>query len=89
MRKKGLSLPINTVIIIIVAFLVLVAVLLFFTGTFSPAANTTKAESELRSECWEWQRSLYTDPLDYADYPNLNTSFDNATEAKSYCTGME
>jgi len=87
--RKGISLPINTIIIIIVCFLVLLAIIMFFTGTFSPAANTTKTESELRNECWKWQRTLYTDTLSSTEYPLLNTTFNNITEAKRYCTGIE
>jgi flagellar basal body-associated protein FliL len=58
MVRKGQSLPINTLIILIIGLVVLVIVILFFTGTFSkgevgannvinPALNQTNQTGQL------------------------------------------
>ena len=83
-KFKGVSLSINTVIIIVVCFLVMAVVILFFTGTFNPAANATATEAELKKECLEWQREGYSYET-FFNYPTLKNNFRNAIFAKMYC----
>ena len=51
---KGMSLAIETVIVIILACIVLVALLFFFTGTFIPGSERAKAEMDRANYCQQY-----------------------------------
>ena len=55
---KGLSLPINTIVIILIAFLVLLVVAALFSGMFSDTEIKMKRQSAINQACQEL-RSLY------------------------------
>ena len=49
--RKGISLPVETVIVIVLAIIVLAALLLFFTGTFTPGSDKIKLEQRKVDLC--------------------------------------
>jgi len=51
---KGLELPTNTMIVIILALLVLVALIMFFMGTFNPVKEGMSVSSVKSSACQLW-----------------------------------
>ncbi len=87
MKLKGVSLSIQTIIIIVISVLVLAVIVLFFTGTFNPAAEGLTSEANLQKECLDWRRYSYDyDHFDSTNYPGLEEKFDGAITAKAYCT---
>ncbi len=91
MKLKGVSLSIQTIIIIVISVLVLAVIVLFFTGTFNPAAEGLTSEANLQKECNKWRRHFYSSDYFFSgNCSNLNSRFNNdATKAKEYCTGMK
>ena len=51
---RGISLPIETTVVIVLAAIVLVALLLFFSGTFSPGAERIKLEQRKVDLCTKY-----------------------------------
>jgi len=49
--RKGMSLPVETVIVLVLAIIVLAALLLFFTGTFTPGADRIKLQQRQTDLC--------------------------------------
>ena len=92
-KLKGMSLPIETVIIIAVCILVLIATILFWTEGFNPPAKDILLEKELRIECNNWGRiSNYEyNAITYnkEDYPELSKIHDNAKDARKFCSSLE
>ncbi len=91
MKLKGVSLSIETIIVIVICVLVLAVVVLFYTGIFNPAALGLTSEANLWKECNEWRRHSYSSDYFFSgNCSNLNSNFNsNATKAKEYCTGMK
>jgi len=52
--KKGVSLPINVVVILVIAIIVMLGVILFFTKGFSGSSTGLNCESKLRSGCTQF-----------------------------------
>jgi hypothetical protein len=53
---KGMSLAIETIIVMILASIVLVALLFFFTGTFTPGADRATAEMTRATGCQDYMK---------------------------------
>ncbi len=88
-KLKGVSLSIQTIIIIVISVLVLAVIVLFFTGIFNPAAEGLTSEANLQKECLDWRRYSYDyDHFDSTNYPGLEEKFDGAITAKAYCSGL-
>ncbi len=51
---RGISLPIETTIVLILAAIVLVALLFFFSGTFNPSVERIKLEQQKVNLCTEY-----------------------------------
>jgi len=49
--KKGISLPINAIIIIVIAVIVLIAILSMFTTIFRPSSSTVSLETATKATC--------------------------------------
>ena len=49
--RKGMSIPINTIVILAMALIVLLGIVAFFTGSFSTPANSVKCRSQLSAAC--------------------------------------
>ena len=56
---KGVSLPIETIVILVLAVIVLVALLFFFTGIFGPSSSLVKLKQERSIWCGSYQRSNF------------------------------
>ncbi len=56
--SKGLELPLNMIVLIIVAVLVLLVIAAYFTGQFASGANTIALQSAFNDGCTKW-RSVY------------------------------
>jgi hypothetical protein len=76
---KGISLPINAIVIVAIAVLVLVVVAAFFSGMLIPSSLEIQRESALNKACNTWRLSYnchtdqYDEPLvSYTDpaYPD-------------------
>jgi len=55
---KGSALPMETIVAMVLAVIVLAAVLLFFFGTFTPATEEVKARQTVASICGEYSLSV-------------------------------
>ncbi len=92
-KLKGLSLSIETVIIIAVCLLVLITTILFWREGFNPPAKDIILEGQLRTECNNWGRisnnKYDTTTYNAEDYPELNKFHNDAEDAKKFCTGLE
>ena len=51
---KGSSLPMNTIVILVIAILVMSALLFFFFGTFTPGADAIQAQQVIATVCGEY-----------------------------------
>lgn len=49
--SKGLELPINTVIILVLGLIIMVAVVGFYVGTWTPTQSATEVQNNFRTEC--------------------------------------
>ncbi|MCD6478001.1 MAG: hypothetical protein J7K87_03285 [Candidatus Aenigmarchaeota archaeon] len=49
--KKGMSIPINTIIILAVGLIVLLGIVAFFVGAFGTPSSTMKCQAKLSAEC--------------------------------------
>ncbi len=91
MKLKGISLSIETIVILIVCVIVLVVTTLFFSGVFNPGAETVGDQSSLSRDClrWSWHKQDHEHYKDHLkDYPALNKTFgNNPLEAENYCLG--
>ncbi len=88
MKLKGVSLSIETIIVIVICALVLITILLFFSGTFTPTAKGVTSEAQLDSECMDWQGHGYSykDFSENVDkYPGLLANYKGAITAKRRC----
>ena len=52
--RKGMSLPVETVIVLVLAIIVLAALLFFFTGTFTPGADRVRLEQRKVDLCTKY-----------------------------------
>lgn len=52
--KKGTSLPINVMIILVIAIVVLLAIVVFFMGGFSGSSKGLNCEGKLRTGCTQF-----------------------------------
>ena len=52
--KKGISLPINVVVILVIAIIVMLGIVIFFTGGFSGSSSGLNCESMLRTGCTQF-----------------------------------
>jgi len=59
-RRKGLELPVNMIIVIAIAVLVLVVVAAFFSGSFIRGTDTTKYQSAIANACISWRQTQGT-----------------------------
>ncbi len=57
-NKKGISLPINLIVILAIAILVMVVVAAFFVGVFGPSTAGISLDKSLSEACQKW-RTLY------------------------------
>lgn len=51
---KGIELPVNTLIIIVIAVLVLIAVIGFFLGVWSPSTSGLGDQSQINAACLKY-----------------------------------
>ncbi|MCK4429229.1 MAG: hypothetical protein KAU95_02545 [Candidatus Aenigmarchaeota archaeon] len=85
MELKGISLSIETIIILIVCVLVLVVSILFFTDVYNRGAEVTLEQQKLSAECLKWDRHSHDHAL-LENYPTLNEVFDgDPIKAEEYC----
>ena len=91
-KLKGISLSIETIIIIAICLLVLITTILFWTEGFNPPAKDILLEKELRIECNNWGRSsnyeYRAETYNNEDYPELSKLHSDAEDAKKFCTGL-
>lgn len=57
MKKKGISLPVNMLVILSISIVVLLATVAFFMGTFSQSSEGTKSRADFNSACSSWTNS--------------------------------
>ena len=91
MKLKGISLSIETIIVLIICVLVLVVTTLFFSGAFAPGAESTVEQSALTRECleWSWHKCDHTYfEENIEEFPALNKNFKgDPVKAEDYCPG--
>ncbi len=58
---KGISLPINAIVIVAIAVLVLVVVAAFFSGSLIPASLEMKRQTVLNNACNTWRTAYNCD----------------------------
>lgn len=51
MSKKGISLPVNVLVVLAIAIVVLLGVVAFFTGSLKPARTSTEAMNNFKACC--------------------------------------
>ena len=85
-KLKGVSLSIETVIIIIVCVLVLAVIVLFFMGVFKLPSEGVYSEAELTAECMDWSHYSYDFEKFETLCPKLNDTYKIAIVAKNWCT---
>jgi hypothetical protein len=61
---KGLELPISTLIILVIALVILIAVIAIFSGSFGPASKGFSLETATRSTCQKASK--------YCEYSDIN-----------------
>jgi len=72
---KGISLPLETVVLLILAAIILAALLGFFLGTFTPAQSEADLVQQQLDKCQEIARlRCYTDEAKTAARTNLLTA---------------
>ena len=59
---KGISLPINAIVIVAIAVLVLVVIAAFFSGMLIPSSLEIQRETALNKVCNIWRNSYNCDP---------------------------
>jgi len=88
--KKGISMPINVIIVIIVAVLVLVGLISLYTGTWAPTASSVSSEAAKQAACQvlvsrgcsqEAYEVIVTDKFD----ANKDGLVDNSDTLKELC----
>ena len=82
---KGVALPIETIVIISLAIIVLVALLMFFTGIFGPSAELVKLKSEQSTWCSSYHQS---NPNCDEDGHNNNVGDDIKKALARICTRL-
>ena len=55
--RKGISIPINTLVMLAVAIIVLLATVAWFMGAFTPTATQQKLQADFRNSCSYWVNS--------------------------------
>ncbi|RLJ03467.1 MAG: hypothetical protein DRP11_00625 [Candidatus Aenigmatarchaeota archaeon] len=60
--RKGVSLPINTLVILAIAIIVLLAIVAFFMGAFTPGAEVQKARADFNKACGALVNDCSKDP---------------------------
>jgi len=85
--KKGSSLPINVVIVLIIAIIVLVGIVVFFGGAFGESSTSLSCESKLQNGCTQFNLAGGCNDLthlttsDVEDMKNLKEGLE--------CTGFD
>ena len=64
---KGISLPINTIVIVAIAVLVMVVLAAFFSGMFIPSTIEMKREQAMSKACNQWILSYNCNDNGYSD----------------------
>ena len=83
-KLKGISLSVETIIIITICILVFTVIILFFTGIFKIPSKSLYTEAELNAECMEWSYHNY-DFKEFGNYTKLKNTYKIAPIAKSWC----
>jgi len=55
--RKGISIPINTLVMLAIAIIVLLATVAWFMGAFAPTATQQKLQGDFRNSCSFWVNS--------------------------------
>jgi len=55
--RKGISIPINTLVMLAIAIIVLLATVAWFMGAFAPTATQQKLQTDFRNSCSYWVNS--------------------------------
>jgi len=83
---KGLELPINVLVLIAVAVIVLLGIVaLYFTGFLGPSGQVTLS-TVTSTACGSWQRQNYPDASNI-EISNYDANGDNSLNPASDCTG--
>ncbi len=77
---KGLSLPINAIVIIAIGIIVLLALTMFFTSQFSNASSSMSKTEEIQRACATWRMTNCDD-----NYWNNKNIF-NSKNMSAICT---
>ncbi len=54
--SKGVELPMNTLVVVAIAVIILLAMTAFFIGVFGPTQKGTQSQQELNNACLQWTR---------------------------------
>jgi hypothetical protein len=65
--KKGVSIPINTLVMLAVAIIVLLAAVAWFMGAFAPTAQESSLKQKFDSSCMTWTMNNCNETMDGDD----------------------
>ncbi len=63
-KSKGVELPMNTMVVVAIAVIILLSLTAFFLGVFTPTQSSSQAQQEFNNACAAWARLGYPDDLD-------------------------
>jgi len=93
--RKGISIPINTLVMLAIAIIVLLATVAWFMGAFAPTATQQKLQADFRNSCSDWITRNCEESNDADGVPNnICLAYNkmiksNPTETNSDCKGYK
>ncbi len=70
-KSKGVELPMNTMVVVAIAVIILLSLTAFFLGVFTPTQSSSQAQQEFNNACAAWARLGCPDDVDkYEDVIN-------------------
>lgn len=82
MSRKGVSLPVNVLVILAIAIVVLLGIIAFFTGAFQGGGGGVKATNKFQSCCVQWRAAGCGAMPDECPGPDLPGASDKTAKAK-------
>ena len=81
---KGISLPINAIVIVAIAVLVLVVIAAFFSGMLIPSSLEIQRETAVNKACQTWRLSFDCDPDNIEDATVAHTEPSDPSRTDPY-----
>lgn len=82
--KKGISIPITTLVILAIAIVVMLAIIAWFMGAFTPSGRALSAQQKFNMACRIWTTSNCANTGDADNVPNnVCDAYMNMTSAST------